>query len=290
MTKKCILSFIFVGALVAPATSYSAQHQRYSEWIVPVVATLGTLYYIWSHWDNTRPLFYQSKDRWSNTSRVTKSHKTTIDVTPEGNGDGAAPAQETVTLIQRPVSQQGENNDGYASCGYHSLKNAIGILGNDFDYLTNTQIIADTFGFTSGSWRQMIQRRLADFGVNEHQADWLSVDAFESLIMNILPTRNYSLVDAEGKSCKGYDHDWQRDELARVARIVRERSGNDYQHVFFINTAKISELQGDRYAHWYVLVMEKKADGATTYTVMDSLGCERHQDEIVLTIIKAMHQ
>lgn len=294
--KKHILSFIFVGALFAPATSKPVvPHQEYS-WVAPMIVTAATMYFMWAHWDEVKPFSSLYTDEYlsgRNMGRalcVTEPYDKIIDVTRAGDGH-AVSVEQSVLLQQLPVSQQGHHNDGDASCGYHAIKNSIGILSGELGYLTDTQIIADHFSLTPGSWRAGIQAKLAEFGVDGLQADWLSVDAFEGLIKDILPTPNYSLVDAAGKSCTGFDRQWGRDELNRIAHIVAQHAGQEYKHVFFINTACLAELQGNRdtFAHWYVLVMDKKADGSTTYTVMDSLGNERHEDATVLNIIQRMH-
>ena len=289
--KKHILGFILVGALVVPATSKSATPKiDYSSWIVPTLFTAGAAYAIWSSWDNSRSIL-PSRKKHEGVTHVIKRYESAIPVGLMEDDDAGEVVEDTVSLQQLPVSQQGHHNDGGASCGYHSLKNAIGIIAGELSYLTDTQIIADHFSLTPGSWRASIQERLAAFGVDALQADWLSVDAFEGLVTDILPTPNYSLVDADGKSCKGYDNAWNVDELGRVAQVVRRNNGQEYKHVFFINTARLAELQGNRdtFAHWYVLVMDKQADGLATYTVMDSLGIKRCKDATVLKIINKIH-
>ena len=254
--KKFVLSIVFMGALVAPVASYSsASGKDYGQYIAPALVTAIAGYFIWSHWDNSRPLF----------------------------SDSVVPISDTITLVQPSVSEQGNFNDGGASCGYHALKNAIGILQDDRSYLTDEKFIADNFTLDSGenSWRGFIKKEQKDNG------EWIETQYFEELIKKEFGKRglsNFSIINRDLMALKTEDVN-----SADIFQEIKDcmSVSDTYKHAFFINTGS-GEIVG-QHAHWYVLVMDKKADGTITYTVMDSLGnANRTQEDTVLNVISKM--
>lgn len=176
-----------------------------------------------------------------------------------------------VALQQIPVTKQGENNDGDASCGYHSLKNAIAVLTNNNDLLSgNSAFIQRNFGVDPvGDWRRQIQVQQGDNG------EWIETEYLDQLIDQEFRKRNltvpYSLINSQGMAVNT-THVGQ--DLFDALRMLRP--DERYKHVFFVNTATGNEV--GHHGHWYLVIMDKQADGNTNYLVMDSLNPRRVVD------------
>ncbi len=279
--KKSILSFMLMGALFAPFTFCSAAPKRsITALVVPALVTVGALYYVWSHWNSSRPVFSQPKSYDFALPAATKKHTTTIDVMPASEL-GAVPAQQAVKLMQYSVMQQGENNDGGASCGYHALKNAIGILTKNHNLFNDRAFIKRQFSLDPGTWREWVQAKQGDNG------EWVHTEFYADLITRAFNERNircgWSILNSQGQAINDAH---VGEDIYGVFRMLT--SEDAYKHAFFVNTA--SGYNVGQHGHWFVVIMEKEAHGPTTYTVMDSLGHERHADNTVWTIIKSIHR
>lgn len=192
----------------------------------------------------------------------------------------------SITLQQHPVLEQGINHDGGASCGYHAIKNATGVLSGELSLLNNVDFVKRSFDLDNGKWRMWVKNKNMEFDPSNNETDWLGVDMLGGLIKEVFPYQNYSIISYDGKSCRSGS--WGQDELARVKNIMDEHNGRGYKHAFFINTINLSGFYGDSGSsgHWFTLVVDKKPDNSVVYTVMDSLRNKpRTDDEAVLNIV-----
>lgn len=277
--KRYILGFILAGALFVPTTSKPVVSKSYiTDWIAPTILTVGVVCIICFSWDNSRSVFSQSKtDRVDGSLIVKEREKITLNSPKVAAGRDCA----NINIEQVPVIKQGGNNDGGASCGYHALKNAIGILTNSPNLFTDQAFIKRQFSLDSGAWRQWVKAQQHDNG------DWIHTECYGELIKKAFKDRNitcgWSIVNSEGQAIN----------TEHIGLDIYESLGTlepteMYKHAFFVNTATGHTI--GQHGHWFVVVMDKKSNGPTTYTVMDSLGYERHADATVRKIIESVHR
>lgn len=272
--KKNILG-LMIGTLLLSANTVKASNTQNLFWALGAV-TLGYVWYNHGDFLLKKPVIDQEhEDRLSNINQRLKKLKNKSDISLQSK----APTLD-VHLEQLSVTQQGRNNDGGASCGYHSLKNAIGVLTNNRDILNNITFVKDQFSLSPGSWRKIIQQKQHDNG------EWIETEHLDMLIGSEFKKRNinagFSLINNRGQAI---NEAHVGTDMFAVLRTLQPK--DTYRHAFFVNTGT-GYTVGQR-AHWFIVVMEKKINEPTMYKVMDSLGYDRTKDQTVWTIIQQVH-